>query len=360
MSSDFGKILKVQVFGQSHGKAVGVVIDGLPAGFVIDEEDLKTFMARRSPGRNAWSSSRKEADEAIFLSGVIDGTTTGAPLCAIIENRDSRPSDYKDIKDKPRPGHADYTAHVKWKGLADLRGGGHFSGRLTAPLCIAGGIARQILFGRGILVGAHLASVGPIKDKAFPLHPSADLFQSVAGKDFPVLDDEAGEEMKRLILEAAGDEDSVGGTIECAAIGLPAGIGSPMFQGVENRLAQALFGIPGIKGLEFGSGFAGSETRGSENNDPFAMDSGKITALTNHAGGILGGITTGMPLVLKAALKPTPSLSRVQQTVSLSRGTGAKVKTAGRHDPCIALRAVPVVEAVTALVLLDLILEENI
>lgn len=359
MSSDFGKILRVSVFGQSHGRAIGAVIDGLPAGFAIDGEELRGFLSRRAPGNSPWSTPRREADDPVFLSGVIDGVTTGSPVCAIIENRDMRSSDYEELRDKPRPGHADYSAQVKWKGAADLRGGGHFSGRLTAPLCIAGGIARQILARHGIRIGAHLAAVGTIEDEAFPLRPTAELFQAVAAKTFPVVDDAAGERMKRLIEEVSEAEDSVGGIIECAAIGLPAGIGSPMFEGIENRLAQALFGIPAIKGLEFGSGFAGSGRFGSQNNDPFTIEEGKISTLTNHAGGILGGITTGMPLLLRVAVKPTASIGRTQQSISLKNQTTTQLKVVGRHDPCIALRAVPVVEAVTALVLLDLLLEEK-
>lgn len=359
MASDFGKILRVSVFGQSHGKAIGAVIDGLPAGIAIDMAELRAFMARRAPGHNPWSTPRREADDPVFLSGVIDGVTTGAPVCTIIENRDMRSSDYEELKDKPRPGHADYTAQVKWKGQADLRGGGHFSGRITAPLCIAGGIARQILARHGIHIGAHLAAVGDIPDDAFPLHPDPRLFAGVAAKPFPVLNDEAGERMKELILKVSEEEDSIGGIIECAAVGLPAGVGSPMFEGIENRLAQALFGIPAVKGLEFGSGFAGSGRRGSQNNDAYAMDHGDVTTLTNHAGGILGGITTGMPVTLRVAVKPTASIGRAQQTVSLANGENTELKVVGRHDPCIALRAVPVVEAVTALVLLDLLLEEK-
>lgn len=358
MSSEFGKTLRVSVFGQSHGKAIGVNIDGLPADEAIDLDALQQFLSRRAPGRNAQSTARKEADVPIFLSGMENGVTCGSPLCAMIENSDQHSSDYEELQDKPRPSHADYPAWVKWGGHADLRGGGHFSGRLTAPLCIAGGIAKQILARRGIFVGAHLRSVGPEQDEAFPMEPSAELFDQIAAKPFPTLSQEAGERMKAAIAAAAADGDSIGGTVECAAIGLPAGIGAPMFDGMENRLSAALFGIPAVKGLEFGSGFAGAALRGSENNDPFVMENGTIRTKTNHAGGILGGITTGMPLTLRAAIKPTPSISRPQQTVSLSRMEAAELVIRGRHDPCIAHRAVPVVEAVTATVILDMILEE--
>ena len=359
MSSEFGKILRVSVFGQSHGRAVGVVMVGLPAGEEIDLEELQRFLDRRRPGTGPLSTARKETDVPEFLSGLENGKTCGAPLCAVIPNADQRSRDYGELQDKPRPGHADYTAFVKWGGNADMRGGGHFSGRLTAPLCVAGGVARQILARRGVYVGAHLASAAGIADAPFPLRPTAALFDEVAAKPFPVLDDRAGEKMQAAILAAKNDLDSVGGVVECAAVGLPAGLGDPMFEGVENRLAGALFGVPAVKGLEFGAGFAAAALRGSENNDAFTVEDGAVRTETNRAGGILGGITTGMPIVLRAAFKPTPSIGRAQETVSLSRLENTELTIHGRHDPCIAHRAVPVVEAVTAVVLLDLLLEGN-
>lgn len=359
MSSEFGNILRVSVFGQSHGKAIGVNIDGLPAGEPIDLEELNAFLDRRKPGKSPLSTARKESDTPVFLSGLENGVTCGFPLCAVIENSDQHSSDYSELADKPRPSHADYTARVKWGGHADMRGGGHFSGRLTAPLCIAGGIAKQILARRGIFVGAHLAAVGTENDAPFPLHPTAELFDAIAAKPFPVVDDGAGDRMQALILEARQDLDSVGGIIECAAIGLPAGLGDPMFGGVENRLAAALFGIPAVKGVEFGLGFGSARLHGSENNDPFTVENGTVVTASNRAGGILGGITTGMPVTLRTAIKPTPSISRPQQTVSLSAMENTELVIRGRHDPCIAHRAVPVVEAVTAAVLLDLLLEGN-
>lgn len=359
MSSEFGKMVKVSVFGQSHGRAIGVTVDGLPAGESIDLEELNAFLDRRKPGKNPLSTARKEADAPVFLSGLENGATCGSPLCAIIENGDQHSSDYSELADKPRPGHADFTAWAKWGGQADMRGGGHFSGRLTAPLCIAGGIAKQILARRGVFVGAHLASVGMEDDVSFPLRPTAELFETVAAKAFPVLDDAAGERMQAAILAAREAGDSVGGVIECAAIGLPAGLGDPMFDGVENRLAASLFGIPAVKGVEFGAGFGAARLHGSENNDPFTVVDGKIVTTQNNAGGILGGITSGMPITLRLAMKPTPSISRPQQTVSLSRMEPAELAVRGRHDPCIAHRAVPVAEAVTAIVLLDLLLEGN-
>lgn len=359
MSSDFGNILRISVFGQSHGRAVGVVVDGLPAGEEIDLEELQRFLDRRRPGTGPLSTARKETDIPEFLSGLEDGRTCGAPLCAVIPNADQRSRDYGELADKPRPGHADVTAWAKWGGHADMRGGGHFSGRLTAPLCVAGGIAKQILARRGVFVGAHLAAAAGISDRSFPLYPTAGLFSEIAAKPFPVLDDKAGERMRSAILAAKNDLDSVGGVIECAAIGLPPGLGDPMFGGVENRLAAALFGIPAVKGVEFGAGFRAAELRGSENNDPFIMEDGRVRAETNHAGGILGGITTGMPLVLRAAVKPTPSIGKPQKTVCLSSMEAAELTIHGRHDPCVAHRAVPVAEAVTAAVLLDMLLEGN-
>ena len=331
VSSEFGKLLRVSVFGQSHGTAIGVTIDGLPAGEEIDLTELQAFLDRRRPGRSPLSTARKEGDVPEILSGLLDGKTCGAPLCAVIRNGDQHSGDYAELAGKPRPGHADYTAWVKWKGQADMRGGGHFSGRLTAPLCIAGGIAKQILARRGVYVGAHLRSIGNILDEPLPERPTADLFETIAAKPFPAVNDKNGAMMRQAIEQAKQELDSVGGVVECAAIGLPAGLGDPMFDGVENRLAAALF----------------------------AVEDGRIAAVTNHAGGILGGITTGMPLILRAAFKPTPSIAREQRTVSLSGMENTTLQIHGRHDPCIAHRAVPVVEAVTACVLLDLLLEGN-
>ena len=359
MASEFGKRLRVSVFGQSHGKAIGVVMDGLPAGEQINLSELMRFLERRRPG-GPLSTARREEDAPVFLSGVVEGKTCGSPLCAIIENRDVRSEDYEELADKPRPSHADYTAYIKWGESVDMRGGGHFSGRLTAPLCIAGGIAKQILERRGISVGAHLYEAGGEKDVVFPLYPTRELFSTIAQKEFPVIDDAGGTRMQEAIAAAAREADSVGGIVECAAIGIPAGLGAPMFDGVENRLATALFGIPAAKGVEFGAGFDSARKRGSENNDPFCIGpNGEIATEKNDSGGILGGITSGMPMVVRVAFKPTPSIGKPQRTVSLSKREPTELAIHGRHDPCIAHRAVPVVEAVTALVLLDMILEEE-
>lgn len=356
MSSEFGSLLKISVFGQSHGRAIGVVVDGLPAGEAIHLEELNAFLARRKPGKSPLSTARREADAPVFLSGLENGVTCGAPLCAVIENGDQHSSDYDALRDKPRPGHADYTAFVKWGGQADMRGGGHFSGRLTAPLCIAGGIAKQILSRRGVYVGAHLQSVGTVADALFPLQPTKELFDAVAAKPFPVLDDQAGERMQALILEARKNLDSVGGVVECAATGLPAGLGEPMFGGVENRLAAALFGIPAVKGVEFGRGFGVARLSGTQNNDPYEVRGGTCVPATNNAGGILGGITTGAPVLVRCAFKPISSVMVEQDSVDLTTMEPARLKVHGRHDTTAVIRAVPVVEAVCALALADVLL----
>lgn len=356
MASYLGEHIRVSVFGQSHSPAIGVVVDGLPAGERVDMEELGRFLKRRAPGQNATSTPRKEADLPQFLSGLVDDVTCGAPLAALIENTNTRSQDYAQLRDKPRPGHADFTAQVKYGGFQDVAGGGHFSGRLTAPLCIAGGICLQMLKRRGIEIAAHIASIAGEADRPFdPMGESVETLDAIKRAPFPVLDEKAGERMRKVILQAKEEGDSVGGVVECLVTGAPAGLGEPMFGGMENRLAAALFGIPAVKGVEFGAGFGVATMRGSENNDPFTIKDGKVVTQTNHAGGILGGITNGMPLVFRLAVKPTPSIARQQQTVSLSKKQAEELVVTGRHDPCIVPRAVPVVEAVTALVLTDLL-----
>ena len=357
MSSEFGKNLRVSIFGESHGPGIGVVVNGFPAGEMIDTHELNLFLARRAPGNSRLTTARKEADLPEFLSGVKDNMLTGSPFAVVIRNTNQHSADYKGFEDTPRPSHADFTAAVKWHGAADMRGGGHFSGRLTAPLCAAGGIALQILSRKGVFIGAHLYNVGGIADDSFPLHPSPDLFQSIAKKDFPVISANQGIKMQQCIQDAAAAGDSVGGGIECAAIGLPAGLGDPMFDTVEGMLSSALFGIPGVKGVSFGSGFDCVNLRGSKHNDPFTIENGQVKTMTNNSGGIQGGITNGMPLVFRIAMKPTASIAQSQQTVSLTEMKNTKIEIHGRHDPCIAIRAVPVVEAVAALVILDLLLK---
>jgi len=352
--------LKVTVFGQSHAPAIGCVVEGLPAGFAPDMERLEAFMARRAPGQNAWSTNRKESDTPEILSGLVEGKTCGAPVAMVIRNSDQHSKDYSGLKRTPRPSHADYTAMVKWGEAYDIRGGGQFSGRLTAPLCFAGGLALQLLEQRGMVVAAHIDRIAGVSDTAPDFAAvSREELAVLLRKPFPVFDDEAGVRMRQAIEAARMDADSVGGVIRCFAVGFPAGIGEPMFGGVENRLAAALFGIPAVRGVSFGTGFAAAGMRGSEHNDPFVMDGGTVSTRTNHAGGVLGGITTGMPLVVNIGIKPTASISKEQDTVDLETRQNAKLTIHGRHDPCIVPRAVPVVEAVTALTLLDLLLEEQ-
>lgn len=356
MSSTYGEKLKLTIFGQSHCPAIGMTLDSIPAGLPVDVAKLQEFMDRRAPGRNAQSTTRKEGDQPEFLSGIVDGFTCGAPIAAIIRNTNTRSNDYSNLKDCPRPGHADYTAHMKYGGFQDVAGGGHFSGRLTAPMCIAGGLCKQWLENMGIRIAAHIVAIGGIVDEPNVYidwtNPDLDLI----GKKFPVLNPESGEKMKEVIAQAKADGDSVGGLIECIVTGLPVGLGEPMFGGMESKIAQIVYGIPAIKGLSFGTGFAGSYMRGSENNDQYTINDGKICTKTNYAGGILGGITNGMPLVFEVAVKPTPSIAKPQKSVSLSKMEEVDLQINGRHDPCIVPRAVPVVEAAAAIAIYDAIL----
>lgn len=353
MSSTYGENLKLSIFGQSHGAAIGMTLDGIPAGFSVDTDALQAFLNRRAPGQNDWSTPRKEADRPEFLSGILDGYTCGAPIAAVIYNKNTRSGDYANLKDCPRPGHADLTAQIKYGGFQDAAGGGHFSGRLTAPLCIAGGLCKQWLEGMGKQIFAHIAAIAGISDTPFdPLAPDMDSIQP----EFPVINQDAGARMRAAISAARSDGDSVGGIVECAVTGLPAGVGEPMFGGVESRIAQIVYGVPAVKGVEFGAGFAAAKLRGSQNNDDYVISDGQIRTATNNSGGILGGITTGMPLIFRAALKPTPSISRPQQSVSLSKVEMQELIVKGRHDPCIVPRAVPVIEAAAAIAIFDMIL----
>ena len=357
MSSTWGDRLKLSIFGESHGPAIGVVIDGLPAGEPIDTDAIRIQMARRAPGRDRTVTPRKESDEPEILSGIFENSTNGAPLCAIIGNNDAHSTDYSEISHIPRPGHADYTGFIRYGGYNDFRGGGHFSGRLTAPMVLAGAVCRQILERRGIEIGAHLFAVGSVRDEAFqPETVDASRLRELDTRPFPVLAPRSEEAMRAEIESARRDGDSVGGIVECAAVGLPAGLGDPIFGGIENRLAGLLFGIPAVKGIEFGDGFAAASSRGSRNNDAFCIRDGRVRTETNHAGGILGGITSGMPLIVRAALKPTPSIAVSQRSVDLRTMRDSGITVHGRHDPCVAVRAVPVVESLTAVCLLDLLL----
>ncbi len=354
MSSVFGENFKISIFGQSHSEAIGVVIDGFPADFRIDMEELSAFMARRAPGKGAHTTARCEKDVPEFLSGVVDGVTTGAPICAIIKNTNTHSEDYSNLRDVPRPGHSDFAAYMKYGTAHDIRGGGQFSGRLTAPLCIAGAISLQYLAKRGIKIAAHTASIGDVNDRLF--NSVAPELSEVIGGDIPVLDERAREKMLSEIINAKEDGDSVGGVIECAATGVPASLGEPMFGGVENRIASIVFGIPAVKGIEFGAGFSAASMRGSECNDAFCISRGRIKTETNNHGGVLGGITSGMPIIFRAAIKPTPSIAKPQKSVSLSEMCERELVIHGRHDPCIVPRAVPVMEAALAIAILDMMI----
>lgn len=357
MSSMTGKNIKISVFGQSHSEAIGVVIDGLPTGTKLDMDEIYAFMARRAPGNNAFSTTRKEADKPEILSGLAEGYTCGAPLCAVIKNTNTRSGDYSNLKDCPRPSHADFAASIRYDGFNDVAGGGHFSGRLTAPLCFAGAVCMQILKQKNIEIKAHIYSIADVKDTPFDLVDITD--EDIASKDFPVINDEQGKLMQKKILRAKEDADSVGGIIECAVTGVKAGYGSPMFDGIENIVAKNIFAVPAVKGIEFGNGFDCTQLLGSENNDPYRIENGNVVTETNNSGGITGGISTGMPIVFRVAVKPTPSIGKAQKSVSLSKSENADLIIKGRHDPCIVQRAVPVIEAVAAISILDIISEEN-
>lgn len=361
MSSSFGEQIKISIFGQSHSEGIGVVVDGLPAGEKIDMEAVRQFMQRRAPGRQAFATARKEGDEPEVLSGLFEDMTCGAPLCAVIRNTNTRSQDYNQLKEIPRPAHADYPAMVRHRGYQDYRGGGHFSGRLTAPLCFAGAVCLQILKRRGIDIGAHILEIADVEDEAVDgVNVTPEELLKVKQKDFPVMDDRAGQKMIDAIAAAKADGDSVGGIVELCILGLPVGIGEPMFGGIENKLAQIVFGIPAVKGVEFGLGFEAARVRGSENNDGFYCgDDGKIRTRTNNHGGILGGMSSGMPVIMRTAFKPTPSIAKEQDSIAAATKEETRLRIKGRHDPCIVPRAVPCVEAAAAVAILDLILLEK-
>lgn len=361
MSSTWGERVKISIFGESHGEGLGVVIDGLPAGEAVDMQEVLLQMGRRAPGQDKTATPRKESDTPEILSGMLHDTTTGAPLCAVIRNHNTRSGDYGNLVARPRPGHSDYTAAVRYQGHNDIRGGGHFSGRLTAGIVFAGAVCRQILARRGVEIGAHIYAIAGVHDAPFDKAAvPKELLLRLSRSRFALIDPKQEAPMRAAVEEARMSLDSVGGIVECAVIGLPAGLGSPMFGGVENVLSSLLFGIPAVKGVEFGAGFGACSMRGSRHNDPFYYDeNGVVRTRTNHAGGILGGITTGMPLIVRAAVKPTASISQPQHTVDLETGKDTILEVRGRHDPCIVPRAVPVVEAAAALGVLNLMMEGN-
>lgn len=360
MSSIWGNALKLSIFGESHGPAIGMVLDGLPAGEKIDEKELMLQTARRAPGLMDGATPRVEKDKPVFQSGILNGVLTGAPLCALIENTNTKSSDYNNISSCPRPSHADYTGKVRYGGFNDIRGGGHFSGRLTAPIVIAGSVCRQILERRGIYIGSHISNIGNVNDEPFdPVNIDTDELKRLSRTQFAVRSEEAKEKMQEKIKKIQAEQDSVGGIIECAAAGLPAGIGSPMFDGLESRLASLLYGIPAVKGVDFGAGFSLGYMTGSQANDEmYYNENGEIKMKTNNNGGILGGISTGMPLVFQVCVKPTPSIGKKQNTVNLETQENDELTIHGRHDACIALRAQPVVEAAACIAILDAILSQ--
>jgi len=356
MSSFFSGAISLSIFGQSHGAAIGMTLDGIPAGENIDLDALQKFLNKRAPGNFPWATSRKEDDRPEFLSGIVNGITCGAPITAVIHNRNTRSADYNEFADVPRPGHADFAAHVKYRGFQDISGGGHFSGRLTAALCIAGGICLQILARRGVDIGSHITLIEHITAEGFdPVNIDSSTFRELENLDFPALNQATA--MIDIIDQARKAQDSVGGTIECAITGLPPGLGSPMFGGMENQIAQIIFAIPAIKGLEFGAGFDAAKMRGSTHNDAFCISGGTIKTRTNNHGGILGGITTGMPLVFRAAIKPTPSIGLPQESISLNEKTSKTLSIEGRHDPCIVPRAVPCITAAASIAALNAYIE---
>ncbi|MBA5850776.1 chorismate synthase [Clostridium sp. cel8] len=361
MSGIFGNNIKISIFGESHGTAIGVTINGLRPGIKLDIDYIEEQMKRRAPGTSNLTTSRKEKDEFKILSGYFNGRTTGTPLCAIIENSDKHSKDYERTKNLMRPGHADFTGFVKYNGFNDYRGGGHFSGRITAPLVFAGSICRKILEEKGIFIGSHIKSIGNVqdnfKDKSLfdPVYVKEDILKKLSKSKFPVIDKKSAEEMKKAIIEAKSDCDSIGGIIETAIINIPAGVGDPFFDSVESTLSHLLFSVPAVKGVEFGRGFEIATMRGSSANDEYYIDeNGNVKTYTNNNGGILGGITNGMPVFFRTVIKPTASILKEQNTVDIEKKENSKIIIHGRHDPCIVTRAVPVIEAVSAIAILDM------
>jgi len=358
MSSSFGKQIEISIFGESHGPTIGVVINNLPAGEELSSEYIQNQLNRRAPGKDSTATARHEGDMFQFLSGVKYGKTTGAPLCAIIKNEDTRSGDYSEISDCPRPSHADYTAHVRYSGFNDVSGSGHFSGRLTAPLVIAGAICRQILARRGVIIGGHVLSIGQARDESFDyVNISANILNDLSNKYFATIETTAEDKMREVIRQVHQSSDSIGGIVEIAVTGLPAGLGSPMFGGVENIVSAAVYGVPAVKGIEFGAGFDFSNLTGSAANDSIYLDGDTVKTTTNNCGGIVGGITNGMPLILKAALKPTPSIGIIQSTINLKTKENTTLQIKGRHDPCIVPRALPAIESAVAVALINLMAE---
>lgn len=360
MRGSFGQHFKLTIFGESHGGAIGMVIDGIPAGTSIDEAEIARHMARRAPGNDPTATARKEPDRVRIVSGLFEGRATGTPLCGLIENTNTRSGDYAQLRAKMRPGHADYAGHVKYAGYNDPRGGGHFSGRLTAPLVFAGSIARALLAQRGIAIGAHIAAIGEVQDAPFDaVNLDSTTLLRLQESRFPLLNPARETEMRAQVNAARLEGDSIGGVIECAAAGVPAGIGSPFFGSVESVTSQLLFSIPAVKSVEFGDAGWMARMRGSQANDAMTFgEDGRVACLTNHNGGVTGGITNGMPVVFRVCVKPTPSIAHAQQTVDLVTGESATLAISGRHDPCIVPRAAVVIESSLAIALCELMMDD--
>lgn len=357
MSSVIGDKIKLSIFGESHGEAIGCVIDGLPAGIKIDMNAVYKDMQRRAPGKDKTATPRLEKDIPHILSGMLDNVTTGAPLAMVIENTNTKSSDYSNLMTVPRPGHSDYPAYVKYGGNNDIRGGGHFSGRLTAPLVFAGSVAKQILSQMGVTIGAHIKQIGSVCDAVSDLNKTdKSLLDTLSSSTFSLIDETKEQAMRDEIEKARLSLDSVGGIIECFAVGLPVGLGGNMFDTVEGKLASILFGVPAVKGVEFGIGFGFADKRASEVNDQYEIKNGRVATLSNNNGGVLGGMTDGAPLSVSVAIKPTPSIAKKQKSVNLLTMENAELEIHGRHDPCIVVRAVPVIECAVALGLLDLMM----
>lgn len=358
MSYSFGKNFKVTLFGQSHSKEIGIIIDGISAGYKINKDLIRKNLDRRRPGKNKFSTARREDDDFKIVSGEVDGITCGAPICAIIENKDMKSRDYENLKDRPRPSHADYPAYIKFKGFNDIRGGGQFSGRMTAPIVIAGSIAEDLLLKRGIKIYSRIKSIGYEEDVKLELKDiNEDKLYNLKNEDFPVFDHEAREKMQEEILKAKEDGDSIGGIVETFILNMPVGIGEPFFDSLESVISHAVFSVPGIKGIEFGSGFAASKMRGSLHNDEYYYENGVVKTKSNNHGGIIGCLSTSMPIIFRTAVKPTSSISKTQSTISLKDKRDVDLKVVGRHDPSIVPRALVAIEMITAVAILDLLME---
>ncbi len=355
MSTVWGSRIRLTVFGESHSSAIGVVIDNLPSGIALDMAEIEREMARRAPNGGEYSTPRTEADKVEIVSGYFNGVTTGTPLCGIIYNSDTRSGDYDQLKEVVRPGHSDYGYYRKSGGNNDYRGGGHSSGRLTAPLVFAGAICKQLLRDKAVYIGSHISSIGNIKDATFDARVDGNMLENLTKEVFPLISTDKFASMNYLIQEARSEGDSIGGTIECAVVGLPAGVGEPFFESIESKIASLLFSVPAVKGVQFGKGYELAKMKGSKANDAFRCLGGRVFTATNNNGGILGGISTGMPILFDVAIKPTASIFKEQDTINVVTGENVRLKLQGRHDSCIVVRAVPVIEAVAAIAIYDLL-----